>query len=186
MRLQKIKKLIKIYLIFFKIGSFTFGGGLAMIPLFQKEMVEKQKWISEEEIVDVYAIAQSLPGIFSVNSSIFIGYKIAGVLGAVFAGIGVISPSLIAIFLVANALSSISRYNLVQKAFTGIRAGAAGLILVSVIYLGKAAIKDVFSVLIIIFSFFLIIFTQINPIYVIIASGFISFVYYLIKKDKNI
>ncbi|TCL57458.1 chromate transporter [Hydrogenispora ethanolica] len=128
--------------VFFKVGCFTFGGGLAMLPLIQKEVVDKRGWISESEILDVFAISQSIPGVIAINSGIFIGKKRAGIPGAIAAACGVILPAFLSILLVIAVLYRVKEEPVVAKIFTGIRAASAGLILLAAFKLGKSAIKN--------------------------------------------
>jgi len=116
-----MKKLLKLFWIFFKIGAFTFGGGYAMIPLIEREMVEKQKWLSDDEIIDMFAVAESIPGAIAINTSTFIGYKVAGYWGAIVAMFGVALPSFLIITIIAAVFSQFQDLPLVKAAFEGIR-----------------------------------------------------------------
>jgi len=98
---DKLKKIRKLFFVFFRIGAFTFGGGLAMIPFIKREIVDSNHWIEEEEIVDIFAMVQSVPGVIAVNSAIFVGYRIAGIWGAVASAVGVVLPSFIVISAIA-------------------------------------------------------------------------------------
>lgn len=122
------KKLFKMFITFFKIGLFTFGGGLAMIPIFEKEFVDNQKWIEKEKLVNIISITQTVPGSVAINMSIFFGYSIAGFLGALVAVIGVALPSFIVILTIALIFSSFSDYIIVQNVLKGIRPAVVGLI----------------------------------------------------------
>ena len=123
-----IKKLFQIFLSFFRIGAFTFGGGYAMIPLIQHEAVEKRKWVTDEDILDIVAIAESTPGPIAINSATFVGYRAAGVLGSVCATLGVVLPSFVLILLLSFVLAQFQQVQAVQYAFTGIRAGVLALL----------------------------------------------------------
>lgn len=181
----KLKKLWKMFLIFFKVGSFTFGGGLAMLPLIQKEVVDKEKWISEEEIVDVFAISQSLPGVIAINSAIFVGNKVYGFSGAIAAALGVILPAFLSIILVIVALTSIKDNPYVTKVFAGVKAASAALILLSAIKLGRSTIKDKIGLLIALASFSLIIILKVNAVWAIIMGGLIGYFAYLYSRRKT-
>ena len=133
----------KLYALFFKIGLFTFGGGYAMLPILKNEAVEKQKWISEEELLNYYSIGQCTPGIIAVNAASFIGYKLRGVAGLVSATLGVISPSLIIIMIVAAILSKYMDNQYVQWAFGGIRISVIALIINTVIDMWKKGVKNI-------------------------------------------
>ena len=133
----------KLYALFFKMGLFTFGGGYAMLPILKNEAVEKQKWISEEELLNYYSIGQCTPGIIAVNAASFIGYKLRGVAGLISATLGVISPSLIIIVIVAAILSKYMDNQYVQWAFGGIRISVIALIINTVIDMWKKGVKDI-------------------------------------------
>lgn len=133
----------KLYALFFKMGLFTFGGGYAMLPILKNEAVEKQKWISEEELLNYYSIGQCTPGIIAVNAASFIGYKLRGVAGLISATLGVVSPSLIIIVLIAALLSNFMDNQYVQWAFGGIRISVIALIINTVIDMWKKGVKDI-------------------------------------------
>lgn len=133
----------KLYALFFKMGLFTFGGGYAMLPILQKEAVEKQKWITEEELLNYYSIGQCTPGIIAVNAASFIGYKLRKIGGLISATLGVISPSLIIIVLVAALLRKYMDNQYVQWAFGGIRICVIALIIDTVWNMWQKGVKDV-------------------------------------------
>ncbi len=138
-------KTLDLFLTFARIGLFTFGGGYAMIPLIQREAVEKKGWVTAEDILDVVAIAESTPGPIAVNAATFIGNKVAGAWGAVCATLGVVLPSFIIILLVSRALEAYSRLRLVRYAFFGVRAGVLALILRALWTLFRQCDKSAFS-----------------------------------------
>ena len=142
---ERLKDSLKLFLIFLKIGAFTFGGGYAMIPLIRYETAEKRKLVDPQEISDIVAIAESTPGPIAINSSTFIGYRTAGVLGAFFATLGVVLPSFVIILTIAFFLRNIMDYRVVQYAFFGIRAGVLALIVKAVVSFFKSAERNVFS-----------------------------------------
>ena len=123
------KTLLEIFLTFLRIGAFTFGGGYAMIPLIQKETVEKHGWISDKDILEIVAIAESTPGPIAVNSATFVGYRVCGFTGALCATLGVVLPSFLVITAIAFVLREFQSMKVVQYAFFGIRAGVLALIL---------------------------------------------------------
>ena len=127
---------------FFRVGLFTFGGGYAMLPMLQREIVEKKKWSSEEEILDYFAVGQCTPGIIAVNTATFVGYKERGIAGGIAATLGVIAPSVIIITVIAAVLSNFAELPVVQNAFAGIRVCVCVLILNSVVKLFKSSVKD--------------------------------------------
>ena len=123
-----MKKLWQIFVSFFRIGAFTFGGGYAMIPLIQHEAVEKRKWVTDEDILDIVAIAESTPGPIAINSATFVGYRAAGVLGSACATLGVVLPSFVIILALSFVLSQFQDVQAVQYAFNGIRVGVLALL----------------------------------------------------------
>ena len=139
-----LKKLLNLYWIFFKMGIVNFGGGYALLPLLQKELVEKRNWATNEEITDYYAIGQCTPGIIAVNTATFVGSKRKGVLGAAFATLGMVTPSVIIIMLIASFLKNFADYPVVQNAFSGIRIAVCATILVSIWNLWKKSVKKPF------------------------------------------
>lgn len=156
---------------FFKIGAFTIGGGYAMLPLIEHEFVERKKWVSRDEIVDIFAIAQSLPGVIAINTSIFIGYRIGGVPGALIASAGMILPSFLVILVIAAAIVGFQDNPYVQRAFAGVRAGVTALILLAAVKLGRGVIKSKFTAVIALVSFTAIVFFDIHAAWIILASA---------------
>ncbi len=138
-----MKELAKVFTAFFKIGLFTFGGGYAMLPMIQKEIVEKHGWATDEEVMDYFAVGQCTPGIIAVNTATFIGYYRKGIVGSATATLGVVSPSLIIITVIAAFIQNYSDIPAVQCAFTGITAAVAVLIINAVVKLWKSGIKDI-------------------------------------------
>ena len=124
----KWKKIWKLFSAFFRIGAFTFGGGYAMIPLIQKEAVDKNGWVTDEDILEIIAIAESTPGPIAINSATFVGYRTCGVLGSVAATLGVVLPSFAIIFAISFVLRQFQELEAVQYAFNGIRAGVLALL----------------------------------------------------------
>lgn len=181
MKKKSAKELWQMFVIFFKIGAFTIGGGMAMIPVIQREIVEKQKWMDDTEIVDVFAIVQSLPGVIAINSSIFLGYRLSGILGGIVAALGVTLPSLIIILAIFFLFPAIAGNAYVQKAFAGVRAGLVAIIAVTVFKLAKPAIRDAMGIAVAAVSFVAITFLKVDIVIVIVASGLIGFAYYGFK-----
>ena len=125
------KKLLQVFWAFFKIGAFTFGGGLAMIPLIQKEAVENHGWVSDDDILEIVAIAESTPGPIALNAATFVGYRAAGILGSAFATFGTILPSFTIILIISYVLRQFQQLPAVQYAFWGIRAGVVAMLIKS-------------------------------------------------------
>jgi chromate transporter len=178
----------RLFLIFFKIGLFTFGGGFAMLPLIEKEIVEKAKWITQEEICDIFAISQSFPGAIAINSATIIGHRIAGYGGAIFSTLGVVLPSFIVILVVANIFNFITKTATVIAALKSISASVVALLIFAAVRYARTSIKDKISPAITVIAAFIILFTKIHPLYTIIfgiAAGFsIHYIKLLIKRKK--
>ena len=138
-----MKELIDLFLTFAKIGGFTFGGGYAMLPILQREVVEKKNWATEEELMDYYAIGQCTPGVIAVNTATFIGYKFKGIIGGIVATLGCVFPSIIIITIIAACLQNFAQYAVVQHALAGIRACVCVLVFDAVIKLGKKSLIDI-------------------------------------------
>lgn len=166
-----MKIIFEIFLSIFKIGAFTFGGGYAMIPLIEQEVVNNKKWLNKDEFMDVLVVAQSLPGAMAINASIFLGYRIAGILGAISALIAVILPSFIIIILIAAFFMQFRNNYYVNAAFMGITAAVPMLVLVGAISLAKGIPKNLRSLITILISLIALIFFHINHVVVIIVSG---------------
>ncbi len=165
---------LDIFLTFCRIGAFTFGGGYSMLPIVQRELVERRGWISEREVLDFYSISQVMPGIIAINTSIFIGHKVKGRRGGVLAALGMAFPSLIIIMLIAAFISNFVDLPVVQDAFTGIRACVFVLILRAVIKLFKGAVVDLFGLGLCIAVFLLSVFTDINPILYVVGAALLA------------
>ena len=167
---------LDMFLTFAKVGVMTFGGGYAMLPILQREVVEKKKWATEEEIMDYFAIGQCTPGIIAVNTATFIGQKTKGVLGGIFATFGVVFPSLIIISLLAGVIKAFSHIEVVQHAFAGIRICVCVLIVNAVMKLFKKAVIDVPTMCIFILIIVGSCFTNLSPIIFIILAAIIGIV----------
>ena len=166
-----MKKLWELFITFSKIGAFTFGGGYAMLSLLQKEIVENHKWASEEELLDYYAIAQCTPGVIAVNTATFIGAKRAGILGGIFATLGLLLPSIIIITTIAAFINNFLEYEIVQHILGGIRVAVTVLIINSVITMSKKSMTDVICIIIASVSFLLSLIFSMSPIFIVLAAG---------------
>lgn len=171
-----MKELIELFSIFFKMGAFTFGGGYAMLPIIQEEIVNKRNWATDEEILDYYAIGQSTPGIIAVNTATFIGYNQRGITGGIIATLGIVAPSIIIITIIAAFFKNFQDYVMIQHALKGIRVVVAALILNAVIKMYKDSVKDWVGIVLFVISFLLLVFLDITPIIVIIASAIVGIV----------
>ena len=172
-----MKELWQMFFAFARIGGLTFGGGYAMLPMLQKEVVEKNHWATEEELMDYYAIGQCTPGIIALNTSTFIGYKFAGLPGAVLASVGFLSPSIVIITIIAAFLQNFAELNVVAYAFSGIRICVCMLILDAVIKLGKKAVVDKFSVIVFAVIAILALFTPVPTVALVLLSGVAGYVF---------
>ena len=186
----KIKTNLQLFYNFLKIGAFTFGGGLAMIPLVSRIVVEKYHWMTEDEMVDMIAIAESTPGVIAVNLATYVGFKLNKFFGALFATLGVVLPSLVIICLISFFYDKFMEIEVVNWAFMGIKACVAILILNAGIKLLKNVKKNVFSVVILLIAFFLCLFVSaISTIYIILGGLVVGVLYYSItesiKKKKE-
>ncbi len=174
--------LLELYLTFFKMGLFTFGGGYAMLPLLEREVVDKKGWASHEEILDYYAIGQSTPGIIAINTSTFCGYKVCGNIGGIVASLGFISPSIIIISIIAKFLQSFSHLAIIQHAFAGIRVAVCALVFYSVLKMIKKDANTGLKFMVFILTFVAIGFLSISPIVVVITVGVFGI---LLGRGKN-
>ena len=177
-------KLLNLFLTFFRIGLFTFGGGYAMIPLIQRETVENHKWISDDDILEVIAIAESTPGPIAINSATFIGYKVAGVWGSFFATLGVVLPSFINILIISFALREFQDIKAVQYAFNGIRAGVLALIIKAWWGMYKKMPKKLLAYFIAVPAFLATAIFDINVLIVIVCAGVIGLVSSIINNRR--
>ena len=166
-----MKELLEVFIASFRVGIMTFGGGYAMLPILQREVVEKRKWVSNEEVLDYYAIGQCLPGIIMVNTMIFIGEKRAGKLGGIAAALGTVCPALIIITVIAAVLDNFADIPAVKSAFAGIRVCVCVLVLDAVIKLWKKSIIDwkCFVIFLVVFSGSL--FTSLTPVVFVLVSA---------------
>lgn len=179
---------INSFIIFFRIGLFTIGGGYAMIPLIEAEIVDKKKWIRKEDFLDLMALAQTVPGIFAVNIAIFIGYKLRKFWGAFFMTLGTIMPSFLIILAIALFFRQFQHLEVVERIFKGIRPGVVALIAAPTFKMAKTAKINRYNIWIPVVSALLIWLLEFSPIYVIIIAGTGGFFYgrYKNKSMNNI
>lgn len=183
-RIRVNRTLLELFITFAKIGAFTFGGGYAMIPLIQREVVDHKHWASSDDILDVVAIAESTPGPIAINSATFIGQKVAGPRGAICATLGVVLPSFIIIAAISCALQAFQHLRVVRYAFWGVRTGVLALILKALWTLFSQCSKDWFSCCIMVLSLLSTALLDIDAIFVILAAGAGGILYRQIKKVK--
>ncbi|NLY81324.1 MAG: chromate transporter [Clostridiales bacterium] len=177
---------IDLFITFFKLGLFTIGGGMAMIPILEDIVVRKKKWLTLDEATDCIAISQSLPGVIAINMATYVGRFKKGLRGSIVATIGVIIPSFIAIILIATILSDIRDNTYVNGAFIGLKAAAVGMIIWAVIKIGKGIFNDVMSWIIGIASFVAIWIFNVNVIYVVITTSLIGVAYIKISERGKV
>ena len=165
------KRLLPLFWTFFKIGAFTFGGGYAMIPLIQKETVENKKWVTDDDILEIIAIAESTPGPVAINSATFVGYRTCGFWGAACATLGVVLPSFAVILAISYVLSAFQQIKAVQYAFNGIRAGVLALLFKALWTMYRKCPKGWTAYVVMAAAFILTAFLKINVLFVIIGCA---------------
>lgn len=177
--------LLDLFIAFFKIGAFTFGGGYAMISVIENEVVTKKKWLSDQDFVDMLATVQSLPGPISINSSVYVGYKQKGVLGAIAAAVGTALPSFIIILLLAIVFTDVQEHPTIEKIFKGIRPAVVALIVAPLVRLSQKTGITYKNAIIPIIAALLVWQWGISPIYIIIAAAAAGLLYNRLKNHKQ-
>ncbi|KAB0576434.1 chromate transporter [Fusobacterium naviforme] len=166
-----MSELLDMFLTFARIGGLTFGGGYAMLPMLQKEVVENRHWATEDELMDYYAVGQCTPGVIAVNTATFVGYKRRGIPGGIAATLGVVFPSLVIITLIAAFIRNFAELSVVKDAFAGIRVGVFVLILLSVSKLYRKGVVDMSTRVIFSVVFFGSVFYGISPVIFVLLSA---------------
>ncbi len=182
--MSRAKQYWELFIIFFKLGAFTFGGGYAMIPLIRNEIVDKRHWLQDEEFIDTLAIAQSLPGPLALNTALFVGNKRMGFKGSLFSGIGVILPSFIVILLIAIIFVQFKDNPVVERVFKGIRPAVVALIAAPLLNLGKAAKvnwKNMWIPVVVALSVWLL---GVSPIYIVLVSILLGILHFAFVRKK--
>ena len=182
---EKRSRALTLFLTFFKIGAFTFGGGYAMLPLIQREIVEKRKWITNDDILEVVAIAESTPGPIAVNSATFVGYRTGGFSGALLATLGVVLPSFAVILTISFILREFESLKAVQYAFSGIRAGVLALVLKALWSMYKQSPKNAVSYALMAIAFVLVAFLGADVLPVIIGCAAVGLIVTLYTGRKK-
>lgn len=183
---MKRKELIpQLLLVFLKIGAFTFGGGYAMIPLIKEEIVTKRHWITDDDILDIVAIAESTPGPIAVNSATFVGYHVAGFWGAFVSTLGVIAPSFIIIYFLSFIIEQFKHLPVVMYAFSGIRIGVLVLIFKALLTMYKQCPKNLISYIIMALAFISVTFLNIDVLYVIAGCAVVGLISSLMIRKKE-
>lgn len=178
-----MRLLIDLFVSFFKIGLFTFGGGYAMLPILQREVVDHHHWVTEEDVLDIYAIAQCTPGVIAVNTATFVGTKLKGAVGGAVATIAVVTPSIIIITIISSILRSFASIEIVQHALAGIRAAVAALVVVSVSKLYKKGVKGALGNGIFAASLLLVALLDLSPVWIVAGVLVLSVI--LAGKEKT-
>ena len=176
---------LDLFLTFVRIGAVSFGGGYAMLPLFKKELCEKKNWCSEEDILDYYAIAQCTPGVIAVNTASFVGYRHKGVLGAICATLGVVTPSVLIITLIAALLRSFTEYPLVAHALAGVRVAVCALVTVTIFGLLRKNVSDILCAALSVGAFLLTAFTRLSPVIAVFFAAFCGVSARVIREKRN-
>ncbi len=172
-----MKVLWELFSAFFTIGAMTFGGGYAMLPMLEREIVNKHKWATQEEILNYFAIGQCTPGVIAVNTATFVGYKTKGSIGGIIATLGVVAPSLVIITVIAMVLQNFMDIVWVQNAFAGIRVAVCALITASVIKLVKTNVKKYWHAALAVIAFVVVALFKLSPVYVVAACAVLSFIF---------
>lgn len=179
--MSKLALSVSLFKSFFYIGIVTVGGGLVMLPLIEREFVNKKKWLTKEQMMDVFALSQSAPGVIAINTSLLTGFRLAGLWGAILASIGMMLPSFVIIIAITPIFYKIQSLETVTKAFTGMRIAITVMLLFTVFGMAKSVIRDAFTLVIFILALIVSIFFNINLAYVILASGIIGILSYPVK-----
>jgi len=184
--ISSLKEYAQLLLTFLKLGCVTFGGGYAMIPVVERELVKKKGWVTMEEVMDYYTIAQITPGIIAVNLSTFIGCKRKGFIGGIIATIGFVLPGIVLVILASFFIRNIEEYPVVVHAFTGIRIAVGALILDTVIKMARGIFKNPAAVIIYIAAFALSFIWSVSPMIIVLGSGLAGyFVYRPLNAKKD-
>ena len=181
-RCPDFRRCRQLFLAFLKIGTFTFGGGYAMIPLIKRETVDKEHWIEEEDILEIVAVAESTPGPIAVNSATFVGYHVAGPFGAFCATVGVVLPSFFIILILSYFLRQFESLQVVQFAFNGIRTGVLALIVGALVSMGRQCPKNILSYCIAAVAFAAVAFFGANVLIIILCSALVGLAYSMIAR----
>ena len=180
-----MKELLDLYATFFRIGGLTFGGGLTMLPMLKYELVEKKGWVTEDEMLDYYAVGQCTPGIIAVNVATFVGYKRRGIIGGIFATLGMVSPSLIIVSILALFLQQFMSNEYVAHAVAGIKIIVCALMLNTVITMAKKTVKGVLTAAICVIAFLLSMFTPIPTVIIVVIAGIFGVIWNKLGRFKQ-
>lgn len=180
-----MKDLFALYAAFFRIGGLTFGGGLTMLPMLKYELVEKKHWVEEDDLLDYYAVGQCTPGIIAVNVATFVGYKKKGIPGAIFSTLGMISPSLIIVSILALFLEQFMSNEVIAHAVGGIKIIVCALMLNTVVTMAKKTVKNVLAGVVCVIAFLLAMFSPIPTVLLVVAAGVFGIILYKMGRFKE-
>ena len=180
-----MREIWELFATFFRIGICTFGGGYAMLPMLEREIVNKNKWATMEELLDYFAIGQCTPGIIAVNTATFVGYKRRGVSGGIVATLGLVAPSLVIITMIAMLLSNFMDNQIVMHAFAGIRIAVCAMIAKSVVKLASTSVRKWWQIVLAVAAFALAALVKINTIYIVLGTIACGVAYYFAHGKKR-
>ena len=184
-RERTMRELWTLFITFARIGGFTFGGGYAMLPMLQKEVVENRHWATEEELMDYYAVGQCTPGIIAVNTATFVGYKKKGIIGGIAATLGVVAPSLAIIMIITAFIKNFAQLEMVQHALAGVRVCVVVLVFDAVFKLAKKSLVDAAAFLIFFLVMALSFFTDVPTYMLVIAAGLAGIIIKVVLEKKK-
>lgn len=182
---KAIKEHMSLFWEFFKIGLFTIGGGMAMLPLIQKVAVEDKKWMDEEDMIDCLAVSQALPGVIAINSATYIGKRRSGLTGSLAATLGVVTPSFLIIIAVVTLLGTVGQNSYIDGAFAGIKAAVCGLVIVSASKLGKQVLKGPFQWILAVLAFAAIAVFRVTALWAIIGGAAAGVLYLAVREKRR-
>ncbi len=182
--LYHLNPYLDLFLTFARIGGCTFGGGYAMLPILQREVVENRRWATEDELMDYYAIGQCTPGVIAVNTATFIGYKTQGTLGGIAATAGVIAPSLVIISIIAAFIQQFAHLAVVQHAFAGIRIAVCALVLQSVWKMAKKGVVDAPTAAILLITFIAVAFFGVSPVVMVVIAAAAGILIGMVRRKR--
>lgn len=180
-----MRELFELYCAFFRIGGLTFGGGLTMLPMLKHELVENKNWVTEDDLLDYYAVGQCTPGIIAVNVATFVGYKRRGVIGGIFSTLGMVSPSLIIVSILALFLEQFMSNEYVAHAVGGIKVIVCALMLNTVVTMAKKTVKGYLTAIVCVIGFLLSMFSPIPTVLIVVLAGIFGVILYKMGKYKE-
>lgn len=184
--MRSFKTILKLFLTFCKIGAFTFGGGYAMIPLIKKEIVDVNKYLNEEDFIDAFSVTQTAPGAIAINMSVFIGYTLQGIPGAIACVFGTVLPSFLIILIIATFLYSYRSFTFVEWIFAGIRPAVLGLLVAAGFGIGRTVLTTFKAIAIFLISSIFLLILNVDPVIVLILATILSYAFgFMLKPDAS-